>query len=150
MGLFASMAVNAAEKAVVVISNDGSQHVVTLADVDRIEIGPGALTISHRSAESVTKDYADIDRVLIGATPTAIGQITSKGDIAVWPTEVVDVINVAGLHHGMKVEVFDLAGHLVAAKTADGDSLTIDLSASAPGMLVVSIGGKQSVKVVKK
>jgi len=68
---------DAAEKAVVVISADGTQRQELLTNVDRIEIGETSLTLKTVGGETRTTAYDELDRVLIGTEYSAIQQITS-------------------------------------------------------------------------
>ena len=52
-----TLCADAAEKAVVVISTDGTQRQETLANVDRIEIGVNSLTLKTTSGGSQTVAY---------------------------------------------------------------------------------------------
>lgn len=138
-----------AEKAVVVISADGTQRQELLTNVDRIEIGETSLTLKTVGGETRTTAYDELDRILIGAEYSAIQQITSPGDIAVWPTVTSDNLNVTGLQPGDAVTVYDLRG-AVAVRTIATDGMTTVSVASLPSGAYIVAAGKHSVKIIKK
>lgn len=138
-----------AEKAVVVISADGTQRQELLTNVDRIEIGETSLTLKTVGGETRTTAYDELDRILIGTEYSAIQQITSPGDIAVWPTVTSDNLNVTGLQPGDAVTVYDLRG-AVAVRTIATDGMTTVSVASLPSGAYIVAAGKHSVKIIKK
>ncbi|MDO4320238.1 MAG: hypothetical protein Q4C34_06635 [Bacteroidales bacterium] len=137
-----------AEQSVVVVAADGTETVVTLADVQRIDIGAEGLTLHHAAGESSVA-FADLDRVLIGAERAAVKDIMTGGDIAFWPTTTSTTVNVTGLAPGAHVTAHSLAGALVAAADADTDgNAVIDLTGAAGGVYIVSAADR-SVKIIK-
>lgn len=140
---------SAQEKAVVVISTDGSMRQEVLTNVDRIEIGATSLTLKSAGGESETVDYKDLDRVLIGAEWSEVKQITSENEIAVWPTLTTDVVNISGLNAGEAIEVVALNGaNALKAVAADGLT-TLNLRSLPAGVYIVNVK-KHSVKIIKK
>lgn len=140
---------DAAEKAVVVISADGTQRQELLTNVDRIEIGETSLTLKTAGGETRTTAYDELDRVLIGTEYSAIQQITSPGDIAIWPTVTSDNLNVSGLRAGDAVTVYDLRGSLAVRATATDGVTTVSLASLPTGAYIVT-AGNHSVKIIKK
>ncbi len=144
-----TLCADAAEKAVVVISTDGTQRQETLANVDRIEIGVNSLTLKTTSGGSQTVAYNELDRILVGAEYSAIQQITTPDEVAVWPTVTSDLLNISGLKAGQAVAVYDLKG-AIALKAVVTDGLTtLSLAALPSGAYIVN-AGEHSVKIIKK
>lgn len=139
----------AAEKAVVVISADGQQRQELLTNVDRIEIGKNSVTVKTTGGDAWSEPFDEIDRILIGAEYSAVQQITSPGDIAVWPTVTSDFLNVSGLHNGDIIKVYDLNGTLCVSATANDGLTSVNLSPIPAGAYIVTTG-KHSVKIIKK
>lgn len=149
----APVAMKADGVGVAIVKSDGSVHNVELLHIDRIAIGPDAVTLHHRVGESVSHDIADIERIDIGVNVVTAGidEITAAGDIAVWPTLVETALNVKGAPAEARISVYTLAGVLAATAAADAaGAATLDLSALAPGAYIVAIDGNHSVKIVKK
>ncbi len=139
----------AADKAVVVIGKDGSQHEVLLNAVSRIEVGTEYITLHEAEGNSTQHAISDIDRIMVGTESTSIKEIVSKGNVAVWPTVTDGLVNVAGATAGAEVKVYDLNGALVQSATASEGNATINLSGAKSGMYVVSVAGN-TVKIIKK
>lgn len=139
----------AAEKAVVVISADGSQRQELLTNVERIEIGKNSVTVKTAGGDAWSGAFDEIDRILIGAEYSAVQQITSPGDIAVWPAVTSGYLNVSGLHNGDTIRVYDLNGVLCVSATANDGLTTVDLSPIPAGAYIVATG-RNSVKIIKK
>lgn len=138
-----------AEQGVVVIAKDGSQTEMTLANVERIDIGESGITLRHSGGEPSEIAYTDLDRVLIGAEVNGVKDLVADGGIAVWPTRVTSTVNVTGITPGTAVSVHSIGGALVATATAGDDTASVDLSSAAPGVYIVTIG-KHSVKIIKE
>lgn len=149
LALTGTLMADGAEKSVVVIMTDGSQRGETLANVDRITLGTSALTLESVGGASQTVDYADIDRVLIGAEWSAIQQITAPGEVAVWPTATDGPVNISGLQPGESVTVYDLKGATVATAAATTGVTTVSLGSLPTGIYILT-ARNQSVKIVKK
>lgn len=149
MTLFGVLASNAAEKAVVVISADGSQRQELLSDVDKIEIGTEALTLVTIGGETSTVPYSDLDRILVGAEYSAIKEITTPSDIAVWPTTTSDRVNISGLAPGSPITVFALNGTQVLAVKASESLTSISLAGLPAGIYILTVD-KTAVKIVKQ
>ena len=139
-----------AVRSVVVISNDGTSREVALADVARIDIGQGKLTLHTTGGDSRDVPYESLDRMLIGAETSAVSSMLADGDIAIWPTLVTSDVNVTGLEGGGAVSVYSASGAIVATVAADAEgNASIDMTGAASGVYVVS-AGKHSVKIMKK
>ena len=141
---------HAGEKGVVVIAKDGTRPEAILPDIDRIDIGAASLTLHQLSGAKAEVAYADVDHILIGADVTAVKEIIKPGEIAVWPTKVTTSVNATGLEAGASMLVHNLNGQLIGSAIAgDEGTASIDLSAAAAGVYVVS-AGKHTVKVIKQ
>lgn len=141
-----------AERAVVVISKDGTTREVALADVARIDIGQGKLTLHTSAGEANDLAYESLDRMLIGADmgTSSISSILKDGEIAIWPTLVTSDIHVSGVEAGSTISVYSAGGVKVASAKADDEgNASIDISGAASGVYVVS-AGNHSVKIMKK
>lgn len=137
---------------VAIVKADGSVHQVELQHVERIDIGPEAVTLHRASGQSVAHDIAQVERIDIGVDVTdGISQIAAAGDIAVWPTLVETSLNVAGAPAQAPISVYSVAGSAVAIANANsGGTATLDLSQLPAGAYVVAIAERHSVKIVKK
>lgn len=139
-----------AEKGVILIDSDGNQRQMTLAEVKRVDIGTSGLTLHHVDGSSSAHEYANIDRLLIGAETTSVKKLMAEGDIAVWPTRTSALVNVTGANPATTVTVHSLSGALVSSAQTDADgSATVDLSSSNTGVYIITIGS-HSVKIVKE
>ena len=137
---------------VVVIGSDGVISEIEFPQLDRMEIGADALTLTDVSGKSTSVDYADIERVEIGTAMTGgsgVSDIASDGTITAWPVPVKSEFNVAGAPEGTQVIVYNLAGGKVAAGTTGSGTLTLDLSGLNGGTYVVTVG-KYSFKIIKE
>lgn len=139
-----------AEKGVILIDSDGNQRQMTLAEVKRVEIGTSGLTLQHVDGSSSAYEYANIDRLLIGAETTTVKNLMSEGEIAVWPTRTSSSVNITGAKQATTVSVHSLNGAPVCSTQADSDgSATVDLSSSNAGVYIITVGS-HSVKIVKE
>ena len=143
-----AMSAMAQEKAVVIVSADGSQRQEVLDRVDRIEIGRSALTLKSVGGKSETLDYKDIDRILIGAEYDAVKQIAASDEIAVWPTVTSDRINVSGLTEGETISIVDLKGSTVMQAVASEGLSSLSLRSLPAGIYLLSVRN-HSVKLIK-
>ena len=147
LGMASAMSASA-DKGVVVISTDGTERYVTLADIDRIQIGQNSLTVQCVNGTSQTVPYKDIDRVLVGASTSSVSSITAPGEIAVWPTATTDIVNISGLAAGETVAVFDIKGATVLKGISAEGLTTLSLGHLPAGIYVLAVNGK-SVKIIK-
>lgn len=148
LALACAASVAAEEKAVVIVSADGSQRQEVLDNVDRIEMGSSSLTLKTLGGKSETLDYKDIDRILIGAEHDAVKQIPAPDEIAVWPTATSDRINITGLTEGETVSIVDLKGVTAMQAEATDGLTTLNLRSLPDGIYLVSVRN-HSVKIIK-
>lgn len=134
---------------VIVVKADGSTYELELSAVDRIAFGTSGVAVVNTGGQSTEFVYADIDRIMLGKELTGISEISSGGDIAVWPSVVRNIINIAGAEPGTEVRVYSLDGALVAAGRCSDAALSLDLSSAPAGMCLVAVGN-QTVKIIKK
>lgn len=135
----------AAEKAVVVVSRDGTQTEVVLSRVKHIEIGATSATL-HHSEGTHELAFGDIDRILIGSDAAAVKGLLKDGEFAVWADG--STICATGLEPGAAFTAHSVAGALMGTATADADgNAKIDLTGSQPGVYIAS-AGKNSVKII--
>lgn len=140
---------SAADNGIIVIARDGSRHEVIFDNLNYIEIGNTAVTVHHSDGDSHTHDYTDVDRILIGAKTSAIDNVTAAGDIAIWPSTVVEAVNVAGAKAGAVITVADTAGRQFTTSADSDGTAIIDVTAMAPGVIIVNVNN-HSVKLIKK
>lgn len=145
----AATPVMAGEPSVVVLTKDGSSYSVPLTDVKRIGLGGDGVEISRTGGTTASYAYADINRILIGADAAGITDITSEGNIAVWPTIAHETIHIAGAEPGTPISVYALNGALVASAVATEGTTAVGISAAPDGVCIVSVGSK-TVKIIKK
>ena len=144
------MGVAAEEKAVIIVSTDGSQRQEAISNVDRIELGEKAVTLKSTDGKEETFDYAAIDRILVNAEWTAVKAISAADEVAVWPAQTSGPVNISGLREGQTVTIANLKGATVISAPAAADGLTtISLAAQPAGIYIVS-AGNHSVKIIKK
>jgi len=140
---------HAEDDSVIILAKDGTSFTAKIADVKRIDLGTDNLELSTGDGNSVSYSYSDVDRIMIGATPAGIADITGNGDIAIWPTAVTSTLHIAGAEAGTPVMVYGINGTLVASATAGNSTLSLDISAAQPGVCIVNVGTK-TVKIIKK
>jgi len=140
---------SASGDSVVILAKDGTSYTAKMAEVKKIDLGVTGLVLTTTAGGEATYAYADVDRILIGADAAGITDVVAGGEIAVWPTVVTDVVNVAGAEAGTPVKVFALNGSLVASATASDGTLTVNMAGAPSGVCIVAIGDK-SVKIIKK
>ncbi len=139
----------AGDKAVVLISADGSQRQEILTNVDRITLDASSLTLTTIDGKSETVAYNDIDRILIGSEWTSVKQLTVNGEIAVWPTSTTDIVNVGGIEPGERVMITDTKGATVVNAQASDEIISVSLSHLPSGLYILTVKDK-SVKIIKK
>ena len=134
---------------VIVVKADGSNYEIELSEVDRISFGTDEVAVVSTSGQTQEFAYADVDRIMLGSALSGIREITSRGDIAVWPRSVQSVLNVAGAEPGTEVRVYSLGGTLVASGRCPDGTLSLDLTSAPAGACIVAIGN-HTVKIIKK
>ncbi|MBD5239360.1 MAG: T9SS type A sorting domain-containing protein [Bacteroidales bacterium] len=143
------MGASAEDKAVVIISTDGSQRREAIKDIDRIELGDKGVTLKLSDGKAEEFEFAAIDRILVNAEWDAIKNIAAEGEIAVWPTQTSGPVNISGLSNGQKITVSNLKGAAVISTVASDELTTISLASQPDGIYIVSVAN-QSVKIIKK
>ncbi len=138
----------ASEAAVVMLAKNGSTYQIALSDVDRISFNAATVELTGKTGQANSMAYADIDRILIGAPLSGLADLIAEGEIAVYPSVTEGPLTVTG-EAGTDISVYDLNGVKVYHTRAAGETLTLDLGAVHPGIMVVRIGGR-SVKIIKK
>lgn len=133
----------------IVIPQSGDSYSVKMADVDRINLGTNQVTVVTNSGDKKSYGYNEVDRIKIAAQPVGISQITSEGNIAVWPTIVTSTLHIAGAAEGTPVMVYDMSGILVAEGKASSETLDLNLRNASAGVCIVKVGNK-TVRIVKK
>lgn len=133
---------------VIVITKGGDKYEVAMANFDRISFGDTSLQVIPKSGDDTTVPYADVEKILFSGT-SGISGIVKDGNIAVWPKAVVDVLHIDGAPEGTRIAAYSQNGMLVASCVANGEAVTLDLSAAPAGVCIVAIGN-ESVKVIKK
>lgn len=139
----------AEEKAVVIVSTDGSQRQEAIKDLDRIELGEKSVTLKSTDGNAETFAYASIDRILVDAEWTAVKAIAAADEIAVWPVETSGPVNISGLREGQTVTVANLKGATIISAPAAEGLTTISLASQPAGIYIVT-AANHSVKIIKK
>lgn len=138
------------DKAVVVISTDGTQRQEAIKDLDRIELGTEAVTLKLTDGQSESFDYAKIDRILVNSEWSAVRALAKADEIAVWPAQTSGPVHISGLAEGQTVTVTNLKGAKVLSASASAEGLTtLDLAAQPAGIYILS-AANHSVKIIKK
>lgn len=136
------------EKELNVLYVDGTEHVMRLPDIDRIELSAGTVNIVA-SAGTTTHRMSDIDKIEFRDGATAITQLKNQEKTDVTIRTNGYGIEVAGLADGDDVAVYTQNGMLVGKAKSVGGSANIDASGYADGIYVVK-AGEHSLKMVKK
>ena len=139
----------AEDKAVIIISTDGSQRQEAIKDLDRIELGAKELTLKSTDGATETFDYAAIDRILVNAEWDSVKEIAGADEIAVWPAQTSGPVNISGLSAGQPVTVTNLKGATVISAQASEGLTTVNLAAQPAGIYIVT-AANHSVKIIKK
>lgn len=144
-----ALSMAAQEPGVVIMYADGTQHSKPFTSITRLEIGSDAVVMVH-SDGSENHKFTDIDRILIGAETSGIGELPADAVFAIWPTVVDESFSVITATD-CNVLVHDLNGHLVAGPvgTTKGETTAINTSGLASGYYLVS-AGEHTVKIIKK
>lgn len=138
-----------AEQGIVVIAKDGSQTEIAMPQVQRIDIGDSGITLHQADAGPSEIAYDNVDRLLIGAEISAVKNLVTESEIAIWPTRVTDHVYITGISTGTQATAHSLSGTQVAAATAGDDSTArLDLSQAPAGVYIIN-AGSHSVKVIK-
>ncbi|MDE6535433.1 MAG: T9SS type A sorting domain-containing protein [Muribaculaceae bacterium] len=145
----AFMSAAAEDKAVIIISTDGSQRQESIKDLDRIELGDKGVILKTTGGQTETFDYAAIDRILVNAEWDAVKEISAADEVAVWPVQTSGPVNISGLHEGQAVTVSNLKGATVISTQATEGLTTVNLSAQPAGIYIVT-AANHSVKIIKK
>ena len=80
-----------------------------------------------------------------GVEATHVGQV----GVAIYPNTVTGQIRLANLQAGASIVLTNLNGQVMYRATASQAEGAIDVSAYAPGVYIVTVGGK-SLKFIKK
>lgn len=148
---FSAMA-DAVAPGILVLGPDGTITQQPFYELDRIEFGDDALTVVAQHGRKTDVPYANIDKVEIGAmvyAGSAVKNALAEGNVAVWPSPVKSVLNVAGAAPGTEVAVFGLDGARVAYDVVGTETLSVNLSNLTSGSYVVTVGNS-SFKIVKE
>lgn len=139
-----------AEKAVAIVAPDGTVSEISLEQLDRIEIGPDAVTVRDNAGNTEQHKISEIERINIGTEFSGIREIIAAGNTAVWPTETKSTVNVAGAKPSTPVNLYSIRGLLQAQTVTDSEGTALlSLDRLAPGLYILNIGN-YTVKITKK
>lgn len=145
---FLGLSLAAGAQDVNVLYLDGSSHVVKMAEVDKIELTGGTVSLVTTSGDTQSHKMTDIDRIVFGdATGIATLKPDTKADITVRSTGYS--FEVQGLADGDEVAVYTQNGALMGRAKSTGGSASIDASAYVNGVYVIKAGGR-SLKMLKR
>ena len=148
LSLATSLTATAEDGKLNVLYLDGQSHEVLMSKVAKLEVsGENIVLVGKDGGTVATHKVADIDKIDLTASTTAIGKLTAGGSIRVKTDGYA--ITAEGMADGTQLEVFTSDGKLAGKATARGGKATIDAAALGNGVYVVKAGG-QSLKMVKK
>ena len=127
---------------------DGSNHVTAVADVDRISIADGTVSVITKGGATQQHATGSIDRIWFNSNGTGISTpVKAAGTITVAVS--ADNISVSGASASATVDVYDTAGRRVAAGVCSEGRATVSTARLATGTYVVSVDGL-SRKFIKR
>lgn len=134
---------------VTVLYVDGTTHAVKMADVAKIKLAAGAVSVVNTAGETTEHAMADVDKIIIGDVSDGIGSLKSANESAIVVRSTGYRVEVSGLNAHDDVTVYTQGGQLVGhAKASDGRA-SIDASGWSNGVYVIKAGSR-SLKMVKR
>lgn len=105
----------------------------------------GTIVIRATSVEDETI-FEDITITITGNLATGEFSITS---MRVYPNPVTDVLHISATTDIKSVEIYDMPGQLMTAKTVNGTESRIDIASYASGNYIVKINAENASKTIK-
>lgn len=133
---------------VVVVTPAGDQYSVAMADVEAIQFESDGFTLKADGTDRYFR-YDEVDRILVGAESSGINAIATAGRLAIWPSPVETILNVAGVEEGTDVKVYSLSGTLIATGRSNGGIVSLDMTEAPAGTCIVTVG-ERSAKIIRK
>lgn len=147
-----SAAAEALVPGIVVVRADGSTSEMPISKVARVDFGASAITIvpSEDGAPSQAVAISDIDRINFADIKLSqISDIDPDARLAVWPTLTSGIVYASGTDAAARVDIFDMAGRLVASAPGSPETIQLDISGCPAGHYILR-AGQTSVRIVKK
>jgi hypothetical protein len=115
------------------MAGQGDSIIITLTDAVRGTVKKSSIWVS-----------------LIACCPTCVGLKDNSDNISIYPTNVVDVVNIK-LPEAIvgDISVVDMVGNVVASQKIAGTTATVNLASAASGMYIIKISDGTSI-VTKK
>ncbi|HLG04414.1 MAG TPA: T9SS type A sorting domain-containing protein [Bacteroidia bacterium] len=85
------------------------------------------------------------DLTYFAESPLSINEYPAKYPLAVWPTVAVDFLNLEIPEGAQSIQIFGIAGNLVATYSVGNGSMQIPVIEFASGVYAVIVTGKNSV-----
>lgn len=127
---------------------DGSDHITATANVERINIGEGTVSIVTTDGTVSSHNVSDIDRIwLNGVTSGICNSVKSDGDITITVTD--GAITVDGATDKAVVKLYNIGGQRVAKTSCTAGHATISTAGMSAGTYIVKVDG-MSKKLIKK
>lgn len=149
-GLLAAIPpVHAEEETVVILAADGTRTELALGSVLSIDLNADGLSVATHTDQVISYAYDEIDRILMPGASVGIDVVPGQGELAIWPSPVTDILNIAGASGTAPVSVFDTDGRKVAGTVCHDGRATLSLGSLPPSVYIVTVGDR-STKIIKK
>lgn len=133
-----------------VIYADGTNHVVAMTAIERIDISTGGVTVVGIDGREQHHEFSAIDHIDLHSSLSGIASATAAKGAAPKATVTATELSVSGLEAKAQVSVYNVKGQVVASvKATQNGTATFSLNTFGTGSYIVKAQGF-AVKFVKK
>lgn len=131
-----------------VLCLDGTAYTAKITEIERIEIGQGAVNVIPVTGETRTYQMSAIDKIALTGGDNGIHTATDKTAEVNFSVSGSTII-VSGATDGTTVELYNMAGQTVGSTVSRNGRAGIDASRYTAGTYVIK-AGRTAQKVTKK
>lgn len=128
----------------VAISADGDKTAYALASVNRINVIADASSASMTIVDNDGNQFAGYVKILFAESPTDVEELDITS-VYIYPTPVVNTLNIQGVDENTALEVYNLTGKSVLKDKGT----ELDVTSLVQGTYILRINN-QYVKFIKK
>lgn len=127
---------------------DGSDHIMTMSEVERIEIGSNAITVVPQNGTAMEHSMDNILGIWLNGTTSGIcNRVKRDNDITL--TVAPESVTVAGATAKATVRLYNTAGQQIAKSVCRDGQTTISTAGLAAGTYVIKVDD-MTQKFIKK
>lgn len=143
----AAMAQNGG-RSINVLYIDGSDHVMSMSDVERIEIGNDDINVVSKNGATKKHKKSDINGIWLNGTTSGIcNRVRHDGDITL--TVTGENITITGASPKANVSLYNTAGRSIVKSVCSDGRAIIGISNLHAGTYIVKVDG-MTQKFIKK